>query len=112
MLDSGTLLIYNTTDNGERGSFPVVALELKAEECFEKKTVSLTRFYSARQANVNVDMVARIWRNETISTQDVASIDNEYFRIRQVQHATDKDEMPVTDLSLERTAERFDVRTI
>jgi hypothetical protein len=108
MLDSGKITIYSVENIAERGAHPVAALTLKAEEYFEKRNVGLTRFYAAKQANVTVDMVARIWRNETISTQDIAQIDDQYFEIMQVQHTTDADEMPVTDLSLERTDKRFD----
>lgn len=109
MLDSGKVTVYSVENEAERGAFPVRKLEsVKATECFERRTVGLTRYYAAKQANVTVDMVIRIWRNEAISTQDMAKIGEQFFKIQQVQHSLDKDEMPVTDLTLERTDERFD----
>lgn len=61
---------------------------------------------------MNVELVARIWRNEDISTQDIAQIEGEsgFYKIQQVQHVLDDDQMPVTDLSLERTIEKYDAQ--
>ena len=108
MLDSGIVEIYGAENSAARGAHPVRRLTLKSRECYEARTVGLSRYYAAKQANISVDIVARIWRNEDISTQDVARIDGAFFKIQQVQHTADKDEMPVTDLTLERTVERFD----
>lgn len=109
MLDSGTVDIFSVEDKSERGGFPVWKLEeLKAHECYEERTVGLTRFFTGKQASVSVDMLIRIWQNKGISSQDVARIDGKFYKIKQAQHLLDKDELPVTDLTLERTVERYD----
>lgn len=111
-MDSGILDLYAVKNVGERAAHLVRHIELKASECFERRVVGLNRYYAARQANVNVELVARIWRNESISTQDVARIRDESgtYKIVQVQHTLDDDLMPVTDLSLERTVEKYDAQ--
>lgn len=108
MLDSGLVEILEVENESMRGAYPVKKTSLKFEECFEERTVGMSRFYAARQANVTVDRVIRIWRREDVSTQDVARIGAELFDIRQVQHVFDKDELAVTDLTLERTVQRYD----
>ena len=105
MMDSGVLLVFTVDNAGTRGSYPVKSATQKAREYFERRV-------AARQANVNVELVARIWRNEDISTQDIAQIEGEsgFYKIQQVQHVLDDDQMPVTDLSLERTIEKYDAQ--
>lgn len=112
MMDSGVLLVFTVDNAGTRGSYPVKSATQKAREYFECRVVGLNRYYAARQANVNVELVARIWRNEDISTQDIAQIEGEsgFYKIQQVQHVLDDDQMPVTDLSLERTIEKYDAQ--
>lgn len=112
MMDSGILDLFAVQNAGERGAHPVRLAVQKASEYFERRIVGLNRYYAARQANVNVELVARIWRNEDISTQDIARIRGESgtYKIVQVQHTFDDDQMPVTDLSLERTVEKYDTQ--
>lgn len=108
MLDSGVVEIYSVENNSERGAYPVEHVTLKCRECFETRVVGMSRYYAARQVNVTVDRMIRIWRNDTLTTQDVAKIDGVFFKIQQIQHSLDKDEMPVSDLTLERTVQRYD----
>ena len=110
MLDSGVVEIYSVENAAERGAYPAIAVKLKCRECFEARTVGMSRYYAAKQANVTVDHVIRIWRNDGITTQDVARIGADFFKIQQKQDSLDKDEMPVTDLTLERTVQRYDPR--
>ena len=112
MMDSGILEIFSVSNAAPRGHHPVSLALSKGREYYENRVVGATRFYSARQANVNVELVARIWRREDVSTQDIARIVGErgFFKIRQVQQTLDDDGLPVTDLSLERTVEKYDAR--
>lgn len=108
MLDSGIAVIYAVENASDRGAYPVERVTLKSTECFENRTVGMSRYYAAKHANVTVDRVIRIWRNASVTTQDVVKIDGDFYIIQQVQDASDKDELPVTDLTLERTVQRYD----
>jgi hypothetical protein len=68
----------------------------------------MNRFYAAMQNNVKVDMVIRIHRITDISTQDVAVVNSEQYKIKQIQYPSDI-EPPCTDLSLERLVQKYDI---
>ena len=108
MMDSGIIEFYSITNTADRAKLPVRRALLKAKEWYEARTVGFRRYYTAKQANVNIEIVARTWRLENISTQDVAKIGDNWFTIKQVQNGFDDDGLEITDFSLERTAEKFD----
>ena len=108
MMDSGIIEFYAITNTADRAKLPVRRALLKTKEWYEARTVGFRRYYTAKQANVNIEIVARTWRLEGISTQDVAKIGDNWFTIKQVQNGFDDDGLEITDFSLERTAERFD----
>lgn len=108
MMDAGIIRVYSTK-NSNRGGAPVRALDaLKLEAWFEDRSVGMSRYYAARQANVAVDRIARVWRADGINVQDVVVIDGAQYLIQQVQQAFDQDEMPVTDITLERLVDVYD----
>ena len=111
-MDSGVVTIYSVTNEGPRGSHVRRWCTQKGlPECYENRVVGMGRYYAARQANITADRLIRIWRREDISPQDVARLDGQpgFYRIQQVQQVLDDDEMPVTDLTLERMVEHFDI---
>ena len=110
MHDAGTVILCSKQNIASRGETPRYALVEKARDYYEARTVGSTRFFAGRAANVRVDLLARVWRDETIMADDYAKIGNETYIIRQAQHTIDEDQIPVTDLSLERTAERFETQ--
>lgn len=67
----------------------------------------MNRFYAAMQNNVKVDMVIRVHRLSDVSTQDVAVVNSEQYKIKQVQYPSDV-ESPCMDLSLERVVQNYD----
>ena len=114
MLDAGIVAICTVHNGAERGDTPLRVLCIRHRAYFGTRTVGMSRFFAARQASVRVDKLIRIWRDAApdVSTQDMAVIGNEVYFIRQVQTATDDDEMPVFDLTLERTVDKYDIRAI
>ncbi|BCI60846.1 phage head closure protein [Solibaculum mannosilyticum] len=111
MMDDGLCSIYKVKNVAEKGNKPVKGLtKLVGPVCYEERTVGITRYYTAMQAHVRVDRVLRIWKNTEISSQDVCiPADGQQYTIQQIQHTTDDDGLPVSDLTLERLEVTYDV---
>lgn len=93
--------IYTVTNTAEDGAKPVETLTLAQTLRYHERTVGLSRYYEALQANVKVQHVLRCPRLESVSAQDVAvPNDGRQYRIVQVQYPEDV-QPPVMDLTLE-----------
>lgn len=108
MHDAGTVTVYEKRNTAARGATPVYAFDEKAKDYFEERTVGSTRFFAGRAANARIDRIVRIWRNGSIMADDYAKIGDDTYIIRQAQGVLDEDQIPVTDLSLERTVEKIE----
>ena len=97
--NDGIIKIYKVTDTADNGKKPVEKLTLKNTLRFHERTVGITRFYSAMQANKKVDRVIRCQKLPTISTLDRAEIGGIYYDITQIQYLEDV-EPPCMDLTL------------
>ena len=76
---------------------------------YHERTVGLSRYYEALQANVRVQYVLRCPRLTSVSTQDVAiPNDGRQYRIVQVQYPEDV-QPPVMDLTLEEVAAAYGI---
>lgn len=61
-------------------------VEVKYKLRFEEKRVGVTRYYSAKQNQIQIDKVVRVPRVEGILTTDIAMLsDGSVYRIDQVQ---------------------------
>jgi hypothetical protein len=107
--NDGIVKIYTVSDIGIDGGMPTEALTRKRALRYHERTVGLTRFYTARQANVEVKYVLRCPRLRDVSAQDVA-IPNygKQYRIVQVQYPKDIGP-PVMDLTLEELLQEYDI---
>lgn len=107
-LDSGTLTIYRLTNTAEPGMMPVMKETVVAQSCYGERTVGSARYYNARQADTQVDLLVRIVRTHGLLTGDrVRLAPYEYeapelpYLIDQIQQVTDEDmNLPATDLAL------------
>lgn len=107
--NGGTVRIYTVTNSAEDGAKPVETLTLAPTLRYHERTVGLTRYYEALQANVRVQYVLRCPRLTSVSTQDVAiPNDGRQYRIVQVQYPEDV-QPPVMDLTLEEVAATYDI---
>lgn len=101
--DSGYVEIFSVerdeTSSPEKKSRTIK----KAEQCFGELTVGLNRFYSAASVGQRADKLIEIWRDDTISTRDVARIGENWYLIQQVAQTQDGDGLLVTRLTLEET---------
>lgn len=103
--DDGIVTIYTLTDSRTNGLMPQMIKTLRSQHFFEYRTVSFRRYFEASGVNMQVDNVIRIWEDRTIQTNMLRLIGSEYYRIIQVQHLFDEDNLRVTDLSLERVSD-------
>lgn len=110
LLDSGIATIWRAKTTSMPGNMPK---EDFSEEYFKSyygnKTVGITRFWTAKAHDDTADFLIEIQRNAGISTADRCQLtpylDAEmggYYKILQVQHVTDENGLPMTDLTLER----------
>lgn len=107
--NDGIVKIYSVSDTSIAGGMPTDMLTLKQTLRYHERTVGLTRFYTAKQANVEVKYVLRCPRLRNVSAQDIAiPNDGKQYRIAQVQYPEDI-EPPVVDLTLEELQQDYDI---
>lgn len=100
--DDGILTIYQLTNTRTNGLMPSFTKTEVARHFFVYRTVGYGRYFRASGVNMQVDAVCRIWEDRSIRADMVVVIDKETYRILQVQHLYDENNIRVTDLSLER----------
>lgn len=123
MMDDGIIILCNLEDTAGAGNMPkpkLVPLEKDGEPInwqFEERRISFTRQYEAMGVNGRVDMLARIWRAPAkigmyVVVTDYEGQENEdgdQYRIDNVQHTLNHDGLKVTDLTLYRLEDLYDV---
>lgn len=103
--DDGILTIYQLINEADNGLMPSFKKEKVAEHFFVYRTVGYGRYFRRSGVNMQVDSICRIWEDRSIKANMTVEIDGEFYRIVQVQHLYDENNIRVTDLSLERVSE-------
>lgn len=111
MLDRGIITICSKTNTAANGAMPREVLSVLSKHFYEERTIGYGRQYAAKGVNEFVDLLARIWYDGTIRIGMYAVLDDtgEQFRIDNVQHMFNDDGLRVTDLTLSRMEDYFDV---
>ena len=109
-MDSGTCRIYTVTDAAENGEMPNPTLHEYGdyEWSFEDRMISYSRQYAAMGVDQQIDRIIRIWRTP-VRIGDVVVIEDEQYRIDNVQPTLDDDSLQVVDLTLRRLEENYDI---
>ncbi len=77
---------------------------------YGERAVGYGRQYAAKGVNEQVDMVARIWQDRAACIGMYAVMDDgTQYRIDNVQQLYDEDGLRVTDLTLSRLEELYDI---
>ena len=76
-----------------------------------RRTVGLHRYYTALQVGQQTDDVLELPGRDDILPTQIAVFNGHQYRILQVQHASDKDGLPITVLSLSRMEELYELDT-
>lgn len=117
--DDGIIGVYKLTEQSTPGRKPVEGLELVERFYFGYETLGINRYYTALQANQNVEAVVSIpgWC-EIVANKHIAVLANEYgfideeckqYRIVMVQPTVDESGLRITRLTLERIGENYAV---
>lgn len=114
MMDAGHISVCELVEsNPDSGMMPVMVLRKVTEADFEERTFGMARQYAAKGVNEQIDLLARIWRDALVRIGMYAVItDSDYngqYRITDVHHQLDDDELKVTDITLERLGENYDI---
>lgn len=99
--NDGMVTICRIEDAAQPGYAPEPEIvENKYNLRYEEQRVGVTRYYSARQAQIRIDKVIRVQKVSGINTQDIAILQTgEKYRIDQVQIVPEV-YPPCLDLSL------------
>lgn len=117
--DDGIVGVYELTKVRVPGKMPVDGLQEKERFYFGYETLGINRYYTALQANQQIESVLNVpgW-NPIKANTNIAIIadadgsiteDCDQFRIVMVQPTTDEDGLRITRLSLERIGDKYAV---
>ena len=109
LLDSGELTLCTAKDIAEPGARPVYKLIPGNVHLYGERTIGYGRQYAAMGVNEQVDLLARIWQDRSARIGMYALINGEQYRIDNVQHLTDEEGLKVTDLTLQRLDDLYDI---
>lgn len=118
MKDAGLVTICTLDDMADPGNMPDEKLNPLSQHYFEERSVGYNRQYAAMGVNERVDMLIRIWREPTVRIGMYALLtdyegqvneNGDQYRIDNVQHLLDDDGLKVTDLTLYRMDELYEV---
>lgn len=119
--DDGIVGVYELTQTRDPGKMPVEGLSEVEQFYFGYETLGINRYYTALQANQQIEAVISIpgWnaikanRHIAIIADEDGVIDStcDQYRIVMVQPTTDEDNLRITRLSLERIGDAYAVFT-
>ena len=109
LLDSGELTLCTARDVSKPGAMPVYLLIPRNVHFYGERTIGYGRQYAAMGVNEQVDLLVRIWQDRSARIGMYAVIDDEQYRIDNVQHLTDEEGLKVTDLTLRRLDDLYDI---
>lgn len=115
MMDAGLIQICALTNTAAPGRMPQEKLVVEESWFYEDRVVGYNRLYAARGVNEQIDMLVRIWRSSTPKVGKFAvlsmSENDGQYRITNVQNLLDEFGLKVTDITLQRLEEKYDVAT-
>lgn len=110
-LDSGELTIKTPTQSQVAGLMPTMTYTEVLSCCYGDRTIGYTRYYTALQNNMKIDLFVRIPQAFNISTKcrvwisPYSHTDTSVYKIISITQVVDDDGLPYTDLTLERLEE-------
>lgn len=117
--DDGIVGVYELSEQNTPGKMPVDGLTLSEKFYFGYETLGINRYYTALQANQQVEAVISVpgW-HEIVANKNIAIIADvdgvldancKQYRIVMVQPTTDESNLRITRLTLERIGENYAV---
>lgn len=117
--DDGIIGVYELTEETNAGKMPVEGLALFEKFYFHYETLGINRYYTALQANQQIEAVVSIpgWivipanKRIAVMADEYGDMTGNQYRIVMVQPSLDEDALRITRLSLERIGENYVVLT-
>lgn len=118
MKDAGIVNICDLINEAADGEMPKEKLQKLRAHMFEERIIGYGRQYAAKGVNERVDMQIRIWRDAQVHIGQYALLSDyegqvneggDQYRIDNVQQVLDSNGLKVTDLSLYRMDELYEV---
>lgn len=111
MLDRGMVTLMRVPDECSDGNMPSKKPEEYLRAWYGERTVGMTRYYAAQQANTRIDLLIRVIAPQDgnrIMADDIAVFDSGHrYRVSQAAYLFDEDAgEQVVDISLERIGYR------
>lgn len=108
--DAGIATVYAKRETSAAGLMPAPVWDvMRCQSYYAARTVGMSRYWTAQGHNDQIDLLIRIDRNAAISTRDRVYLSpftvetlGGWYKILQVQHITDDDDLLATELSLEK----------
>ncbi len=108
--DKGIVILMRLPKQEGRGNMPGGREDEYYRAWYGERTVGMSRYYAAQQANTRIDLLIRILAppdSERVMADDVAVIGENRYRVTQAAYLFDPDAGEnVVDLSLERAGYR------
>lgn len=109
MLDSGELTVWRGVNTSPPGGMPVIQHSPFFQGAYAEKTVGITRWYTGQQHGDRPDIVVQIPRtygiragSDMVTLSPYTHEDAGAYRINQIQQVVDAENLPRTDLTLQR----------
>ena len=115
MFDAGIVTVCDLVNTADAGAMPVMVLAPVVHAMFGERMVGYNRYYAAQGVNQQVDLLIRVWRCPDCKIGMYAvlthSENDGQYRITNVQHLLDDDGLKVTDITLSRLEQNYDIAT-
>lgn len=113
ILDGGILTIFEKVNTNPAGLMPVEKLRQVQQMYYGIRTIGFARQYSAMSAGQSVDMLVRVQFNPLIFAGMYVVLEGGVqYRVDLVQHVDNDDGLKMTDLTLARLNDFFDLQQI
>lgn len=108
--DDGILTVYNVENASPPGAMPIKNLIEKAQYYYSYDRLGITRYYTALEANQNVEAVVNIQGWNDIKNTDVVimqELPDIQYRVALVQPEIDENGLRIMKLTLERVSRLY-----
>ena len=107
--NDGVVDFYAVENIAEPGYKPKEGLKFKERLYFETLRAGIDRIYAGKQNQAEIESVIRVQKRDTISSQDVAVLNNgKQYGVETVQDVTDV-WPPSMDVTLKRIEQKYEI---
>lgn len=112
ILDDGILKIYKIISKKTSMGKVEKVLKYYDEAWYGINNTSISEYYKAKQADVNIEMRIEILQNKGVKSNDVIIIDGAQYTVGRVYHGVDEDDIPIKDITLEKVVNNYEFEGI